>query len=333
MNFLSAIKRLFQTSPTYSPVVVLYDDPAITYLGRWQDTGEGMWSGWAGGPQIVFKVSGVTQFHVVMDIENGDTADTAAITYNIDSSPISPAVYMYTAVGESYVGKKMGLITLPDTGEHTINIHTVGFNAAVFAGTSKMTLKEILLPPGGSITLWTQGPKIIQAVGDSWMGGQNDWPRLMDTALWTLVPVGAGGLKASDMDTQYNYKSDGVAATDDPAMDGIIVSFGVNDYNASVSVGAFQTSLLSVVDKIQTKQPGVEIFLIQVPDNVGDSKAYGQYGTAMSNITGLRSNVNYVSTESLEATITWTDDMGHLDDAGKVLLADFVNTALVDAGI
>lgn len=330
MNLITAHTKA--PTPGYGPTRVPYNDDALTPLGRWQDDGKGIWSGWSGGPQIVFKVSGALHFHVVIDVENPDTEDIAHLAYNIDESPNDPEVYLYSPVGEAYTGTKMGLVTLPDMGEHTINLHLSGFNAEQFAGTSKMTLRYILLPTGGAITPWAQGPKYIQAVGDSWMGNTGDWPRLMDSTKWKLYPIAAGGLKASNMDTQYNYKSAGVSATDDPIMDGVVVSFGVNDFNQGITLGNFQTSLLSVVDKIRAKQATAPIFLIQVPKNLGTGDDFGQYETAMENIVGLRANVSYISTRSLESTITWAND-SHLDAAGKELLANYIDAALVSAGL
>jgi len=149
----------------------------------------------------------------------------------------------------------------------------------------------------------------------------------MDASLWKLHPVANTSFTMSDMDADYNYDYSGHLNTTDPSVGGIVISSGVNDFVASVTVPNFQTSLLSLIDKVQTKHPSKPIFLVRVPNN--GANLYGQYGTAMSNAAGLRTNVTYVDTSSLDATITFgASDIYHLDDQGKILLANFVSAAL-----
>lgn len=53
----------------------------------------------------------------------------------------------------------------------------------------------------------------------------------------------------------------------------------------------------------------------------------------MSNVAGLRSNVTYINTTSLDAAATWEPDGTHLDAAYRQTFATFVNDALDTAGI
>lgn len=129
----------------------------------------------------------------------------------------------------------------------------------------------------------------------------------------------------------YLYDYTGILNTTDITPNAIVVSFGVNDYNAGVTVGAFQTSLLSLVDKIQAKQSGVKIFLVRIPNN--GALLYGQYLTAMNNVAGLRTNIIVGDTTSLDSQVDWMSDNAHLGGNGKVLLKDFLETTLTVNGI
>ena len=317
--------------PLYNALIVPYNASALAYLGRWQDTGKGKWSGW-GGTQLAFKVSGTRSFHIEVEVNDADVANAVYLRVGIDNSPQMPIGWTLSSELVKYNGTRLVVVALPDLLEHTIIIHTAGNYAGMFAGTSKVLIKQILVPQGGVLTAWTQGSKYIQTVGDSWMGSDCDWPRLMDRTKWKLFPIATGGFTAALMDTQYNYKSSGVSATDDPTMDAVIVSLGVNDYAQGVSVPNFQTSLLALVDKIRAKQASAPIFLIQAPKNLGTGMDFGQYETAMQNVVAARANTAYISTRSLEASLTWEDNY-HLDAAGKIILADYVNAALIAAGL
>lgn len=301
---------------------VAYSDSRIAKIGRWQDTGTGIWSGW-GGSQLKFKISGVTSFTVNASVVCA-TGKLCACECVIDNNPADSLLQNF-ANNENFTGARAVTFSLPSTGMHDIILKTNGYNADIFGGSSKSVVTGIDIG-SGTMSAPSLGVKTVQCVGDSWMAADCDWPRLIDPLLWSVYQIGTGGLTAANMDTQYNYASSGVTATD-IAADAVIVSFGVNDFNNGISVSSFQTSLLSIVDKIQARQ-SCPIFLIQVPRNLSTGKTFDQYGAAMQNITGLRSNVNYISTANLWSSLTWNADTYHLSPAGKVVMANFIDAQL-----
>lgn len=314
---------------TYS---VDYSDSRLTYLGRW-NTSTGKWSAW-GGAQIVFKVQGTRYVTIIASVK--DTGDVAltALAYDVDnvSANISPLIF-YTTPVDIYTGAKRATIELSNTDEHTITLKSSQYPDDSFYQKSKITITSIEINPLGFISIWNQGAKVIQCVGDSWMGTQCDWPRLMSTTSYKLYPIANGGYDCATMNSNYNYDYSGVINTTDVNADAVIVSFGVNDFNFGITQAAFETSLYSLVDKIRAKQPTAKIFLIRVPKNIGTGNDFGKYGTNMNNVANNRSNVVYIDTTSLDATITWYSDNYHLNGTGKQTLADFVKAILISNGI
>ena len=326
-------KSRIPTNPTQT---IAYNNANLQYLGRWQDTGSGMWTGWS-SPMVVFSVSGTNWIQINTTAIDPSVTAIAALLFDVDNVAAAGA-YVYVSSPLYITGaagiNKSAMIMLPDTGTHNITLHTVGYNADVFNELSKLTILSYNIPATATISTWTQGAKIIQCVGDSWMGAGNDWPRLMSTANYKLYPIGAGGLQCSQMDTQYNFNYAGNAANTDSTADAVIVSFGVNDFNASVTTATFETAMFALYDKIRAKQATAKIFLIRVPKNIAASKDYGQYGPNMATVVAARTNCFYVDTTSLDATIEWADgDVNHLSANGKQTLADFVKAALVAQGV
>ncbi len=306
---------------------ILYSDPNIQWLGRWNENkGVGKWSGW-GGSQVVFVVHGTSTVVVNADVIDPDGSNFCILSVVVDNSPMNSDVYYFTELSEIFTGKRSVTITLPDTTSHSIIMHAEGFNQALFSGIQKTTIKSFDIDSTGTIETWRQGIKRLQTVGDSWMAAECDYPRLMDRTKWVLYPVATGGLKASDMDKQYNFNYSGLLATD-PAMDVIIVSFGVNDFNSGVTNSDFEKSLQSVVDQIQMNQPNSPVFLIQAPKNIVTGKDFGKYGINMQNIAKRHQMVYYISTSSLETSIGWQPDGSHLDEASKKIIADFIDSAI-----
>ena len=306
---------------------ILYSNPNIQWLGRWNENpGIGKWSGW-GGSQIVFKVHGTSSVVVNADVVDPDNSNFCLLTVVIDNSTANSTVYYLTTLAETFTGSRSVTIILPDTTLRTIIMHTDSYNAALFGATEKTTIKSFNIDSTGVFVHWTQGSKKLQTVGDSWMAANCDYPRFMDRTKWVLYPVATGGLKASDMDTQYNYKYSGALASD-PVMDAIIVAFGVNDFNSGVANADFEISLKSVVDKIQIKQPNTLIYLIQAPKNLGTGKDFGKYGDNMQNIANQYQNVHYISTRVLEPRIGWQADGSHLDAASKKIVANYIDSTI-----
>lgn len=317
--------------------IIPYNDSRLQYLGRWNDTGTGKWTAWISG-QVLFKVSGTNFVEVNMDIIDTTTTAVTIINANIDNAAPTPSDIFATTAAEIFTGNRTVSIPIPDTGEHTVIIHTIQSYIYAYTGVSRMTIKELHIDNNGVLSLWPQSNSIyIQCVGDSWMGRSNDWPRLMDRLFYKLYPMGIDGFTAADSNAYYNYDYNGQLNITDPIVDVVIVSFGVNDYIAGITQASFESSLSNLVDKIRAKQPTAPIYLIRCVDNrylTPSSNNYGKYGINMANIAAIKTNVKYIDTTSLDSIITWAGDNTHLDSTGKQLLADFIgNYLLVDLGV
>lgn len=312
---------------------ISYNDPSIQWLGRWVDSGVGKYSGWTGS-QIVFKVSGTLMVHIIANVTDPDATAFASASVNIDNSTSMNTEMYWSSIAKTATGERVACIRLSDTNEHSIIVRSNGDKNYVFSLDSQVVIKGFFIDRGGSINIWNQGNTVIQTVGDSWMGaGSVDWPRLMSTS-FKLWPVASGGRSCSVTDTNYNFDYSGQSNTSDINADAVIVSLGVNDYNASVTTAAFETSMYSLYDKIRIKQPTAKIFLIRVPKNVAAAKDYGQYGANMATVVAARSNCFYVDTTSLDATIEWASgDVNHLSPNGRQTLANFVKAELIADGI
>ena len=322
------------TATAKSPITIAYNDAAVTYLGRWTDVGTGKWSGW-GAPDIIFKCRNTSYIKVNATVIDPNGTALCLANQNIDNSPSVGTIKYFSTGAAIYSGTASATYPMINDGQwHNIMFHVAGFNADIFNEVSKTTINSFEVDGGGEIAVWTTGAKIVQCVGDSWMGSQNDWQRLMDNSSYTLYSIATGGLMCSDMDTQYNFNYAGNSATTDTNANAVVVSFGVNDFNSAVTQAAFETSMYSLYDKIRAKQPTAKIFLVRCVKNVATGKDFGQYGTNMNNVVNARSNAFYVDTTSLDATIEWANgDEYHLSDKGKQTLADFVKAALVAQGI
>jgi hypothetical protein len=312
--------------------VINYDNAALYYSGRWNFDTVGMCSGWQGSQiRFRFKSTNTIKLNVFLDITT--TTDLSICTFHIDNYNQFASAYNIHTAGTIFNGNKSIEIPVINDGNwHTIYLYIGGVTNFMFNKAARTILKSLEIDGGAEISLPSYGNKLIQFVGDSWNGAFHDYPFLLNQSTYNYYQVSGGGLKCSDADTMYLYDYNGILNTTDITPNAIVVSFGVNDYNASVSVGAFQTSLLSLIDKIQTKQPGVKIFLVRIPNNTGASKTYGQYLTSMNNVAGLRSNVIVGDTTTLDSQVDWID-AGHLGGNGKVLLKDFLETTLTANGI
>lgn len=332
LNFMLNTPPVRNRGSFVVPQIVSYNNAAIQYLGRWNDTGSGMWSGWGCG-QIVFKVSGTSYLTVVSDTLDPDTTALEVCSVDIDNTSASATDYYWSTASQITNGLKSVTISLPNTSEHTIILKTNGYLAYIYAETSKATIKQFIIESGGTISTWTQGAKRIQCVGDSWMGASNDWPRLMSTTDYNLYPIATGGMTCADMNSRYNFDYSGHTNTTDTTADAVIVSYGVNDFNSGISQASFEVSMGQLVDKIRVKQATAKIFLIRCVSNTVTGDDFGKYGTNMSNVAAAKANCYYINTSSLDATMTWASDNYHLSSASKQTLADFVKAVLVSNGI
>lgn len=76
--------------PNVSKQTIPYSDSRITRLGRWTDTGTGIFSGWSSS-QLVFTVRDTNFVNVICDIEDSNSTDYSLIAYNIDNDPANLA--------------------------------------------------------------------------------------------------------------------------------------------------------------------------------------------------------------------------------------------------
>lgn len=313
--------------------VINYDNAALYYAGRWNFDTVGMCAGW-GGSCLRFKVRKTASIKLNVYVDITTTTDLSYCSYHLDNYANESVSYTIHAAGTTFTGDKSMSIPLANDGQwHSVCLYFGSSSNSMWSKAARTILKSLELDSGAEISLPTLGTKLIQFVGDSWNGSQNDYPYLLNQTNYNCHQIAGGGYKASDGNTMYNFDYSGITNTTDLTADAVVASFGVNDFNASVTVANFQTSLLALVDKIRAKQSLAPIFLVRIPSNTGASKAYGQYGTAMSNIAGLRSNVVYCDTSSLDAQVDWLSDTAHLGANGKILLADFLKTNLTANGI
>jgi hypothetical protein len=275
----------------------------IRRLGRWNIHPDGIWSGW-GGSQLKFKANGSITVNANVIKPVGAVAYCECV---IDNSPEN-------SILRSFVN---GSATFDMTGEHEVIIKTNGYRADIFNQVSRSIITSI----DGDIENTEPNPLLVQCVGDSWMAADNDWPRLMRDDMFDTYQIATGGMTCAQMNSDYNYNAAGILA-DDPIADVVILSFGVNDYNSSISIASFQSSLTSLVAKIRDKQ-SCPIFLIQVPAHIGD--AFNQYGQAMNAVAG--GDIHYIPTNHL--SVTWQVDNKHLSPQSKVVLADYIGEQII----
>jgi hypothetical protein len=289
-------------------------DNRIRQLGRWNALNGGIWSGW-GGSQLKFTISGSLTLKVNADVMR----PAGAVTYCecvIDNSPEN-------SILKSFVNGQV-TFDIPDINEHSIVIKTNGFRADIFNQLSRSILQTIEID--GELIADEPKPLLLQCVGDSWMASHNDWPRLIREDMFDTYQVATGGMTCQNMNTDYNFNANGISAND-PLADAVILSFGVNDFNANISVASFQASLYALVDKVKANQ-SCPLFLIQVPSNLSTNKAFGQYGNAMQVVANNRANVTYITTSSIN--VTWQADQFHIDANGKTILANYIGQQLID---
>ena len=303
---------------------ISYNDSSLTYIGRWTDYGTSMGSNWQGS-QIRFKVSGSLNLNVNVDVKDIDgTISQTGVVLNIDGANFAQVIT--TTVADIYTGAKTANFTLPDTDEHTIIMKVYAWPEQQWDETGYCRLNSFDINAGGSVNTWDKfGGYRVGFVGDSWMAVFHDWPFLMTQEKYWPYFISYGGAKAAPLNSKIDYDNPTTLNTDDPVLDIIIVNSSINDYNAGVTLSAFNTSFASLVDKLRAQQPTAKIILLQSPRNTTHSKNYDQYGPEMDSIALTRSNVEYVACpSSLWSSLTWLADTAHLDYASRQIFADFV---------
>ena len=312
-------------TPLYLPPVgtlipVAYNDSAIQYAGRWVDTGSGKWSGWASSA-ISITVSGTLYIDVTCSVVDVNTSDYCAIGYAIDNNPSELTMITLTSAPHIFSGSLVGSIPLSDTGSHVVTIQIMGVYASQYATTNKITLTKLQIDANGNYSPGYTGTVKLQVVGDSWAAGYNGWTRLLDRNYFEYLCTATPGFQITHMTPQYKYDYAGNINTTDPTFAGIVIMFGVNEYNAGVSTAQFKTNMLALIDEIRLRQPTAKIIMVRTPSH--GALNYGQYGTVQSEIPALRTNTYYYSTTSLDASLAtlWLD-AGHLNATGKTIIAD-----------
>lgn len=304
-----------------------YTSPFLHYAGRWADYADSKGSAWQGA-QVRFKVSGTTTFVVKAKVLDNSSSDLAMAVANVDDGPTD--LKFFSTAGGTLTGDGTVSYTLPDTGDHTVVLKLAGLPGSQWSNSSYCRLKSISIDDGATLSDWgDQAPVKLGVVGDSWMGVENDWPYLLGSWRYSLYPTSYGGATASGLDSQYNYDRSGVLNTTDPELDAVLISSGVNDYVGGVSVGAFQTSLVSLVGKVRAKHPDAKIILLQPPRNVAAGLNYDQYGTAMAAVVAATSNSYYIPIPSGDWPLfEWASDTYHLTYTGRQAMADYVGQRL-----
>jgi len=324
---------LLSKSNTQSkPLVVIdYTDNRLTYLGRWLNGAYGKTSGWSSS-SVQFRVKNTSTVKVKAYINRTQINGGGALGYHINGDPNQTAGIAFETNTAAFAGYRTASIPVVNNGSwQDMIIHIYGVPADQFNQVTELFLDSIILDAGGELDVLTQGAKKIQFIGDSWMATSNDWPRLIDSSLYSCIQIAGSGYTLDTANTRYPFDYNGSTNTTDESVDAIVISFGVNDYIGAVTVGNFQTQLLSLIDKVQIKQPSKPIFLVRVPNN--GANLYGQYLTAMNNAAGLRSNIIVIDTTSIDASVDRVDS-GHLGANGKlVYLAPLVKTTLIANGI
>lgn len=308
-----------------------FTDNRLTYLGRWLVGANGKYSGWASSA-IEFKVRKTSQIKVTAYINRVTPSVVEAVGFHIDGAPHTTSGILFNNTTAAFSGFRTLSLPITNDGQwHTVRMYILSDPTNQFNQDTFIYFNNIVLDTGGELAAQPQGAKKIQTIGDSWMATSNDWPRLIDPSLYSIISMSGSGYTLATSNSRYNFDYNGSTNTTDESVDAILISFGANDYVSGVSIASFQTSLLSLIDKVQLKQPGKPIFLVRVLNN--GASLYGQYLTAMNNAAGLRSNVIVIDTTSLDASVDWIDP-AHLGCNGKlVYLAPLVKTQLLANGI
>ncbi len=313
-------------------ITIPYTDSALGRHGRWEEKSSpaGIQTAWQGG-QLRFQVSGTTQVVITASILSQGYASALAI--NIDNGDTYQ--YAFFPFGETHNGMYSVTHVLPDTNAHTIIIKTsADMPLSQYAGTAAVRITEIQIDDGATITAYPAAiEKTIMVIGDSWLASWSDWPRLMNSK-YGIYPVSFGGANAAQLDSYFPYKEVGVGETD-PAMDAVIISSGVNDYNGGVTTAAYKISVGSLIDKVRASNATAPIILLQTPRNVVNSLNFDQYGTVSAELAAEKMNVVYWSTATIWDSLTWssgypnpTADLYHLSFAGRNILAVFTQAHL-----
>ncbi len=305
---------------------VPYTDAVLHYAGRWRDAGNGMDSGWQGA-QVRFKVSGSSVLRVSAHVLDSASADLTFAAINIDGG--ATILDYFTTASSTGSGLKFVDFPMPDAGEHTIVLKMVCLPQSQWAGSSYCRLASLGVDDAGELSAWGgHGATKIQVIGDSWMGAQSDWPRLLGLDEFDVYPVSFGGATIVDLNAQYLYDRAGIVNSGDLEPDIVLISSGVNDYHQGVPLSSFQWHLDQLVGKAKAKHPGAQIILLGSPRNNLHGIDYQQYLPALNAVAASRHGVTVTPIPApVWSTLQWAEQY-HLTQAGLVTYANYVKSQL-----
>jgi hypothetical protein len=311
---------------------VSYSDARLSYYGRWEDhQGIGKRTGWI-SDFAMFRVTGAKS----LNLRLGGSA-LAYATVVVDNNDVSNygEGAKYPATTATVDGDRVTTVALPDGGEHRILFKLAdGINQMLSPG-SLVFFKGIEVPESAVVSEWKQaGEKTLVVFMDSWGGAENDYPRFMFGSKWTVISHSVGGFtSASTKEMAFRkYPCDPKTPATDPPADAYLVSHGVNDHHAGITLATFKANYGDIVDQIVAHDPGKPIYLKQVPRNVKMPTIpnYDKYGEVMSELAAERQargqKVYYLSSQALwEKQALFGADAAHLswhDPNGRQALAD-----------
>lgn len=303
-----------------------YTESAFHYAGRWRDSGNGMDSGWQGA-QVRFKVSGSGFLRVSAHVLDNSSADVTFAAVNIDGG--ATIIGNYTTTAGSGSGLKSVDFTLPDRGEHKIVLKMACLPTSQWSGSSYCRLSSIGIDDTGIISAWVgHGATKIQVVGDSWMGAQSDWPRLLGLDDFDVYPVSFGGATIVQLNAQYLLDRAGVTNAGEPSPDIVLINSGVNDLHQGIPLSSFQWHLNQLIGKVKEKHPDAQVVLVGSPRNNLHSIDYQKYLPAMQAAATENPGVMVIPIPPpVWSTLQWAEQY-HLTQSGLVTFASYVKSQL-----
>ncbi|QUF03933.1 SGNH/GDSL hydrolase family protein [Actinosynnema pretiosum subsp. pretiosum] len=296
-------------APTASAAVdIPVSDPNISYVGRWDATGDPRVPHWAGA----YLQTGFTGTTVKLKLRN--------------------AVNVYTSVDgkpDVFHAGVRGTVDLTPTplaaGNHTLR---VAFRSgdAVFGG--------LALDNGARTVAFTPSAKVLEFVGDSITAGYLDSKLALSSYGWlvgeklglprtVIARAGYCLVARSGCVGQaaqfFRTDSTGTAGWDFGRYQAaaVVVNLGTNDIGHGVSESAFQSAYAQFLRDVRAKYPNAAIFAFQTL-----KKRYAaQTKAAVAAVGDAR--VFFVDTSGWLTTGTdYVDGDGHPNDAGQAKIAD-----------
>jgi lysophospholipase L1-like esterase len=239
---------------------IAYNDPAIKYVGRWQDKNGAMEGFWVGG---TLKV-GFTGTTIQVKLR-----DAATVVARIDDGP------------EATFEKAKGTVNLTPVplaeGSHTLRL---------YASTgAPMKVTGLLVDENASVRAASALPRLIEFVGDSITDGMGtaNYSVLVSDRLGTEhTRIATGAMYLADgknhnatwMDirtgiaTQY-FKTGNIYQSQEPwdfkkyIADAVVINLGQNDHGGEISDAFFTESYVKMMEKIRQNYPDTTILALR----------------------------------------------------------------------